>query len=182
LGFVVVCSLGGAACKSESVPPIYLDADYQLRCEDCEPRTGDDPEREVALLDGEFDFTVDCSVKRISGKRSITLVATHDAKKQSDQYGFRITRGTIDDDTQSGECKIRITEGANTYEGACSGDDPTTEQPCKVTLTHKAEIISGSIFCDKIPNQANLASFRYLVDPGSNDKAMKFAVHNCPGL
>jgi hypothetical protein len=182
LGFVVVCSLGGAACKSESTPPIYLDADYQLRCGDCEPRTGDDPEREIALLDGEFDFKISCDVKRISGKRSMTLTATHAADKQSERYSIRITRANIDASEQPDECKVRITEGANTYEGACTGDDPTTEQPCKVSFDHKAEIVSGSVFCDKIPNQANLASFRYLVDPGSDDKAMKLAVHNCTGL
>jgi hypothetical protein len=182
LGFVVVCSLGQAACKTESTPPIYFDANYQLRCEDCEPRTADDPERDVALLDGEFDFKISCDVKKISGKPSITLVATHDSSRQSERYGIRITRATIDGSDQPGECKVRLTEGANTYEGACTGDDPTTESPCKVTFDRKSEIVDGTVYCDKIPNQGNLASFRYLVRPGTDDKPMKFAIHNCTGL
>lgn len=182
LGFVVVCSLGGVACKTESSPPVYLDADYQLRCRDCEPRTGDDPEREIALLDGEFDFKITCEVKRISGKRSMNLVVAHDAERQADRYGIRITRGNIDEGDQSDECKVRINEGANIYEGACTGDDPSTEQPCKVSFDREGEIVEGSVYCDKIPNQANLASFRYLVNPGSDTKAMKFAVHNCTGI
>jgi hypothetical protein len=182
LGFAVVCSLGQVGCKTESTPPVYLDANYQLRCVDCEPRTGDDPEREVALLDGESDFVISCDVKRISGKQSLSLSFTHDVSRSSERYGIRITRANIDADDQSNECKVRITEGANIYEGACTGDDPTTEQPCKVSFTHKDEIVSGSIYCDKIPNQGNLASFRYLVNPGSDTKAMKLAVHNCTGL
>jgi hypothetical protein len=174
--------LGQAACKTESAPPVYLDANYQLRCVDCEPRTGDDPEREVALLDGELDFTISCDVKRISGKNSLTLSFKHDGARPSDTYGIRVTRANIDAQDQSNECKVRITEGANIYEGACTGDDPSTEQPCKVSFDQKAEIVQGSVYCNKIPNQGNLASFRYLVDPGSQDKPMKLAVHNCTGL
>lgn len=182
LGFVVVCGLGAVACKTESNPPIYLDADYQLRCRDCEPRTGDDPEREIALLDGEQDFKISCEVKRISGKQSMTLNVVHEADRASNRYGIRITRANIDESDQSSECKVRITEGANTYEGACTGDDPSTEQPCKVSFDRKEEIVSGSVYCDKIPNQGNLSSFRYLVDPGTDTKAMTLAVHNCTGL
>jgi hypothetical protein len=172
----------GAACKTESSPPIYLDANYQLRCLDCEPRTGDDPERDIALLDGENDFKITCDIKRISGKRSMTLVVDHNAEKESSRYGIRITRANIDADEQPGECKVRVTEGANIYEGACTGDEPSTEQPCTVKFERKAEIVEGRVYCDKIPNQANLASFRYLLDPGTNDKPMKFEVHNCTGL
>jgi hypothetical protein len=159
-----------------------LDADYQLRCRDCEPRTSDDPEREIAYLDGEFDFKITCDVRRISGKRSLNLVVAHDAERQADRFGIRVTRANIDDGDQSGECKVRINEGANIYEGACTGDDPTTEQPCKVSFDRKDEIVEGSVYCAKIPNQANLASFRYLVDPGTEQRAMKLAVHNCTGL
>jgi hypothetical protein len=180
LGLVLVCSLGGA-CKSESTPPIYVDADWQLRCRDCEPRTADDPERKVAYLDGEFDFKITCDVKEISGKPSMTLVVAHDSDRQSERYGIRITRANIEGD-QPDECKVRINEGANIYEGACSGDDPTTEQPCKVSFDQKDQIVEARVYCDKIPNQANLASFRYLVDPGTDEKPIKLAVHNCTGL
>lgn len=182
LGFAVVCCLAQAACKTESSPPIYLDANYQVRCLDCEPRTGDDPERDIALLDGEDDFKITCDVKRISGKRSMTLVVSHNSERESSRYGFRITRANIDDVDQPGECKIRVTEGANVYEGACTGGEPSTEQPCTVEFDRKAEIVEGRVYCDKIPNQANLASFRYFLDPGSNDDPMKFEVHNCTGL
>jgi hypothetical protein len=171
-----------AACKTESSPPVYFDANYQLRCLDCEPRTGDDPERDIALLDGEEDFEITCNVKRISGKRSITLVVNHDAERESARYGIRITRANIDSGDQPDECEIRVTEGANVYEGACTGGETSTEQPCSVSFDRKAEIVEGSVYCDKIPNQANLASFRYLLSPGSNDKPMKFEVHNCSGL
>ena len=182
LGFAVVLGVGSLSCKSESTPPIYLDANYQLRCLDCQPRTGDEPEREIALLDGEFDWRISCAVSRISGKDSITLTATHDVERTSDRYGFRITRGVVGDDEQSDECRVRITEGANTYEGACTGDEPSEDAPCQIELEQEGAVIEGSIYCDRIPNSANLTSYRYLVDPGSNDRAAKFEIHNCEGL
>lgn len=181
LGFVVVCSLG-AACKSESTPPVYLDTDYQLRCEDCMPRTSDDPEREIKLLDGENDFTITCTVKRISGKDSMDLRVQHDVEGDRNDYGIRLTRVNVGEDEQSDECHVRVTEGNNQYEGDCTGGDPSTTQPCTVSFSRKDQVISGTVYCDKIPNQANLASFRYLVSPNSDDKGLKLAVHNCEGL
>jgi hypothetical protein len=159
-----------------------LDADYQLRCIDCPQHTSDDPEREIALLDGEFDFTVNCSIQRVDGKRSMTLSARHDTGRDSQTYGFRILRANVDDKDQSDECRIRITEGANIYEGACTGDDPDENMPCKVSFDRKGEIIEGTMYCDKIPNMGNLTSYRYLVSPGSSDRSAKFAVHNCTGI
>jgi hypothetical protein len=146
------------------------------------PRTGDDPEREIKLLDGENDFKITCTVQRISGKDSMNLVVQHEAERESSRYGIRLTRAVVGDEEQPGECKVRVTEGNNIYEGACTGGDPTTTQPCKVSFNRKDEVISGTVFCDKIPNQANLASFRYLVAPNSDDKGMKLAVHNCEAL
>jgi hypothetical protein len=182
LGFAVVLGLGSLACKSESEPPIYLDTDYQVRCLDCTPRTSDDPEREVALLDGEFDWTISCEIQRISGSDSMTLVATHESKRTSERYGLRISRANVGEDEQSDECEVRIIEGANTYEGACTADDPSAELPCQIDFDQEGEVIEGTIYCNRIPNEANLSSFRYLVDPGSNNRAARLEVHNCTGL
>jgi len=179
LGLAVVVGFGALSCKSESTPPIYLDTDYQLRCLDCQPRTADEPEREVALLDGEFDWRVTCALSRISGNDSMNLVALHESERTSERYGIRVTRATVGEDEQSDECRVRITEGANTYEGACTSDEPSEDTPCQVEFEREGEIISGSVYCRRIPNMANLTSYRYLVDPGSNDKAAKLEVHNC---
>jgi len=181
-GFAVVCALGWSACKSEEEPPVYLETEYQLRCLDCQPSTSDEPERDIALLNGEFDFTVTCDVTRVGGERSMTLTAAYKARSSEDRYGFRITRGDIDSKEQTDECEVQVLEGANTYEGICTGDDPSDDKPCKVTFKPDGEIVEGTMYCDKVKLLGAPSNFRYLVDPGSSDKPAKFEVHNCSGL
>jgi hypothetical protein len=181
LGLAVVLGVGLLSCTSESEPPIYFDANYQVRCLDCQPRTADEPERDIALLDGEFDWRISCAVSRIAGEDSLTLTATHETERTSQRYGVRITRAILGDD-QSSECRVRIIEGANTYEGACTSGEPTEELPCQVEFEREGGIIEGRVYCNRIRNEANLASYRYLVDPGSSDRAARIEVHNCSGL
>ena len=181
-GFAVVSALGSFACKSEDEPPVYLDTNYQVRCLDCEPRTPDEPEREIAALDGEFDFKFECAVTKVGGKRSMTLTAAYKPNSTDDRYGFRITRGEIDKEEQSEECQMQVLEGANTYEGGCTGDDPSEDRPCKVTFKPSGEIVKGTMYCHQITLEGAPANYRYLVAPGSTDSAAKFEVHNCPGL
>src|SRR5262252_6754961 len=114
LGLAVVCALAWSACKSEATPPIYLATKYQLRCLDCPQHSPDDPERDIALLDGEYGFKIECKVSEISGKLSLTLDALHDSEHQNERYGFRLTRVNIADDEQSSECAVRVIEGVNT--------------------------------------------------------------------
>jgi hypothetical protein len=180
--FAVVCVLGSFACKSTDEPPVYLDADYQVRCLDCQPRTADEPEREVALLNGEFDTTVTCAISRVGGERSMTLTMGYKTSSTEQRYGFRITRGDIDSEEQTDECEVQILEGANTYKGTCSGDDPTENVPCKVTFKPDGEIVNGTMYCEKMTLVGAPTNFRYLVDPGTTDKSAKFAVHNCSNL
>jgi hypothetical protein len=161
---------------------VYLETEYQVRCLDCQPRVPDEPEREIALLDGEFDFTVSCDVTQVGGERSMTLTAAYRASSTEDRYGFRITRGEIDSDEQPGECEVQLLEGANSYEGACSGEDPSDAVPCKVTFDPEDEIVKGTMYCKKIKLEGAPSNFRYLVDPGSTDTPAKFEVHNCTGL
>jgi hypothetical protein len=183
LGFsiAVVCSVSVLACKSESDPPIYLDANYQLRCLDCQGRS-DDPEREITYLDGEFDFKISCEVRQIGGERSMNLEAQYQGGRSSERYGLRILRANIEEREQNDECRVRVHEGDNTYEGACTGETPSGEAPCQVSFERKNEIVEGSLYCDRIPNLGNLSTYRYLVEPGSMNRAAKFEVHNCEGL
>lgn len=182
MGLAVVCVLGTFACKSESDPPVYLDAQYQLRCIDCTPRTSDSPEHEIALLDGEFDWKVECSVDEIDGNETLTVDALYNVRRESERYGIEITRVRLGDEDQSDDCVITLTEGDNTYEAGCTRGDPEGDKRCKVSFDRKAEVVEGTIFCDKIPSPQFLQNYRYLVAPGSNDRPAKIEVHNCQGL
>ncbi|HKU44625.1 MAG TPA: hypothetical protein VJR89_40980 [Polyangiales bacterium] len=177
-GFAVGCALGALSCKPDYDPPVYLETEYQLRCLDCQPRTGDEPTREIAQLDGEFDMTIECAVSKISGKRSLKLDVKHK------DYGIRLNRVNIDDKAQSSECEVQVVEGANTYRGTCTGDDPGEDTPCKVSFKRDGDtsIVKGSVYCDQITLLGAPSNYRYLVDPGTEEDAAKFEIHNCDGL
>jgi hypothetical protein len=181
LGTSILLGLSLFGCKSESDPPVYLDAAYQLRCIDCQPRTADDPQREVKLLDGEEGWTITCSVSPVGGKPAVTFNASYRGERSSESYGLRVTRAPIGGDP-SDACLVRVVEGANTYEGKCTADDPDDQRPCKVDFEQDGNIVEGRVYCDRIPNNVNLSSFRYLVDPGSRDDSAKLQIHNCEGL
>jgi len=183
LGLVVVCGLGAFACKSESDPPVYLDAEYQLRCLDCTPATADSPEHEIQLLDGEFDWRVECDVRSIGGRPTLTVNAQYLPGRESDEYGFKFTRVAIgEDEEQTDVCTIAVTEADNTYEAGCTSGDPTGDKRCQVSFERKDEIVEGTVYCNKIPNPRFLQTYRYLVGPGSMTRGAKIAVHNCEGL
>jgi hypothetical protein len=174
-------ALAAAGCRSESDPPIYLDTDYQLRCIDCQPRTADEPERDVALLDGEEGWTVSCSISELSGRPAMTMTAVYQGEQRDETHGIRIKGAHIEGDVTD-SCEVRVVEGANTYEGKCTSDEPTEAAPCQVKFRKKDNVVEGGVFCSKIPNTASLTSFRYLVEPGSRDESAPVAVHNCVGL
>jgi hypothetical protein len=174
-----------AACKSESEPPVYLEADYQLRCIDCDPRMPDAPIREVALLDGEEGWKISCSIKELSGRPAMTLDARYQGERADDKHGLRITRAHIGGDVND-QCVVRVTEGVNEFEGGCTKGDPDPEanMPCKVSFkVYDQQIIRGNVLCDQLPQPAAQTNFRYLVKPGGKrDQGMSFEVYNCEGL
>lgn len=182
LVLVALVALVTPRCTWESDPPIYLDTEYQLRCNDCTPRTPDEPAREVMLLDGEQGWKFDCSVSELSGRPAMTLTAAYMGQERNEMtHGIRITRAHIEGDV-SDACEVRVVEDANIYEGACTAGEPNDTTPCQVKFRKKDNVIQGSVYCYRIPNTANLSSFRYLVEPGTDGDAASLAVHNCPGL
>jgi hypothetical protein len=173
-----------AACKSESDPPVYLGAEYQLRCLDCEPRMPDSPVREVALLDGEEGWTISCSIRELSGRPAMNLDARYQGEREDDRYGLRIRSAHIGGEVND-QCRVRVTEGVNEFEGGCTkGDpDPSVDAQCKVSFkVYDPQIIRGQVFCDQLPQPAAVTNFRYLVSPGTRDEPMEFDVYNCEGL
>jgi hypothetical protein len=181
--FAVVGALGALSCKPAYDPPVYLEANYQVRCLDCQPHQADEPERAIAQLDGEFDMTIECTVSKISGKRSLNLNASYKPSSTDQRYGIRITRLNIDDKAQSDECEVQVVEGANTYKGTCTGDDPSAAAPCHVSFKPDSNnIVKGSLYCSQIPLVGAPSNYRYVVDPNTEDTPAKFEIHNCDGL
>lgn len=179
LAFIAASSL---ACAEEDPPPLFVDLDYQVRCIDCEPRAADDAVRRVMALDGEDGFSVDCNVARREGDRLVTFTAAYtDEERSRNSYSFGVIQANLDASGPGGSCRVVAVEGDNSYEGKCTGGDPSEEEPCRVELEAEDDIVMGSVLCENIPNRNSAMITRHLVAPNS-ESAARFEVHGCRGL
>jgi hypothetical protein len=176
LGLVV------SACSSDGPATVYIALSYQVRCLDCQPRTADDSPHPIKNVDGEIGLSLDCEVRRLADARRVTFSANHQSSDNTQNYAIRVTNGSLDGDESDGPCDVQIIEGANTYEGACGSDEPTTDRPCQATFEVKDGVVRGGVFCNKLPNMSNLTSTRYLVAPGTSTDPATFEVYGCSGL
>lgn len=170
------------ACSEEDPPPLYVDVDYQIRCIDCMPLAADDEVRRIQALDGEAGFRTECNIARREGDRLITFEAAYtDPDEARNSYSIGIVQANLDASDPGGACRVVTAEGNNTYEGKCTGGDPTGEEPCRVELEAEDGIVMGSVLCEHVPNKNTSMFTRYLVAPNSESPA-RFEVHGCRGL
>jgi hypothetical protein len=180
LGFCLLLSLLLTACVKTDPAPRFVDASYQVRCIDCEPLSPDDSAHALLALDGENGFAISCSSEMRGKSRLLTFSAqSTDKKRASNNYSFKITQADIDSKDPGNSCKIRVSEGANTYEGACTSGDPSDDNPCHLEIAEKNGIVKGNVLCDKIPSVADATVFRYVVKPNTDDQAASFELHGC---
>ena len=109
-------------------------------------------------------------------------VSNYDPDKASNSHELEITRALIDGNNPGGNCRVRVTEGASTFEGGCTDDTPTADKPCQTSFDVKGDTITGSVYCDELSSSASLSIKRYLVHPGSSDEAAEFELQGCTGL
>lgn len=159
------------ACSEEDPAALFADVNYQVRCIDCEPRTGDSPERDLAVVDGEGGASLRC--ESVAGL--VTLVI------RTSDYAFEIHNARLGNDP-GGQCKVRVKEGSNTYEGDCKPEGEEGAQPCEVELTADGSGFVGRVFCDKIPHESNTQRFQYVVAPGTRDEPAEVVASGCAGL
>ena len=168
------------ACEQQDPPPHFIDVAYQVRCIDCMPLTTDDPTRDVLAIDAEDGYEVACSAS--GSKPLVTFSVKHpDAKKGSDNFELRVIQASLASKDPGSSCVVRVTEGDNTYEGKCTADDPTADEPCQLSLKRDGSSLTGKLLCKRIPNRGTTELTRWVVKPHSMD-ALKFQVDGCEGL
>jgi hypothetical protein len=170
------------ACADEDPPPLYVDVDYQVRCIECQPIAPDDAVRRVDALDGERGFAVECNVTRREGDRLLTFNAAYtDPDEARNNYSIGLIQVNLDGAGPGNSCRVTVVEGNNSYEGLCTNDDPSSEQPCRVELEAEDGIVMGSVLCENVPNRNQSMLTRHLVAPNSQSAA-RFEVHGCVDL
>jgi hypothetical protein len=171
------------ACVNQDPAPLFLQTSYQVRCLDCMPVTTDNLARTVAALDGDGGFSVACSAQPSGNDRLLSFsVALIDPKHESNNYSFKVIQAKLDKSDPGGSCRVVVAEGANTYEGHCTGGSPTPDEPCQITkLKDVNGIVTGKLLCNNIPNRTDANTTRYVVKPGTTTAA-DFEVDGCVGL
>jgi hypothetical protein len=174
---LALCALVG--CNETDPEALYVDVLYQLRCNDCEPRTADSPARDIHHLDGDQGFDLSCVSEPTGDGRLISFWAEYtDPENEALDYSFEIDQAGLDGTAHGAACSVKVVEGATTYEGGCTKGDPTAEAPCKLSLKKEGDIVRGTVLCDQIPIQDMMNPFRYLRHPNSN-RAAEIEVRGC---
>jgi hypothetical protein len=181
---VTTIVLGVAGCTSDSTPTVYVDLAYQVRCLDCDSHAPDDTPREVKVVDGEDGYQLECEVKKVGGVRRVTLAANHLDATSTDNHAFRVELANLDGDDSSLQCTVKVIEGVQIYEGACSSDTPDVSGgPCQANFRVEKGVIKGAVLCDGLPVEATPEITRYLLAPGgTRDEPAQIQVYGCRGL
>jgi hypothetical protein len=174
---LALCALVG--CNETDPEALYIDALYQLRCIDCEPRTNDGRLRDIHHLDGDDGFDLSCATESTSDGRLISFLAEYtDPDSEAEDYAFQIDQAGLDDTAHGAACSVKVLDSGSTYKGRCTKGDPTAEAPCKVSLQREGDIVRGTVLCDRIPIQDMMNPFRYLRRPNSN-RPVEVEVRGC---
>jgi hypothetical protein len=186
LCLALLLGLGVVGCNDEDPSPLFVDLQYQLRCLDCMPISQDNHVHDIALLDGELGIDAECAVRSEGGERqvSFSLIAINEEHDDL-SYSLEVVEARLGDDPGP-DCLVQASEGSNSYGGpnfgACTGGDPTDDEPCQVKLELDGDVITGGILCHHVPNRGERSFMRHLVLPFTEDKPAPIEIHGCSGL
>ena len=185
-----VVNVANIGCNDRDAVPAYISTTYQVRCLDQCRSAQDDAVRKIFHVDGEEGFNITCSVGRdASGERQLSFRARcrGNASCGDERYGLEVTGIALDDEDgdPGNDCRVKVEERSNTFEGACTKDDPTTSKRCSVQFKVDADksLVRGKVLCANVADENAPRFTRYVVSPrGDVDEPLSFTVQGCEGL
>lgn len=182
-----------AACNDPEPLPVYFDLNYQVGClrDSAAPELGcsglHGPERIVKAVDGEDGYVNSCSASGVPGTPGVTVVSL--SSRNGSQQTFSISGAQIGVVGDVGPtCRVKIVEGNNTYEGACSASPPSRAIPCQLSDfgINTMGLLHGSLYCDNIPVGSSPGITRDIAKAGTHGslpvQPAEFFVDPCTGL
>jgi hypothetical protein len=136
----------------------------------------------VRAVDGEAGFNLDCAVSTSGSTRRVSFSAEHQGESSANKYVLSVRAARLGGEESDGPCEVRVIEGNNTYIADCSTESPTTERPCQVSLKEKGGVLSGELYCNKMPSDASLSQVRHLVAPYTTTDPVELDLYGCRGL
>lgn len=196
LGYTLLLTIPLAAgCGEPNAGAMFAELEYATRCEatlGCEGAR----DREVCGFNrsdpctmGAEEATLSCNVTEAASTRTLSFSARQGRPSISvDNVSVARAGGTAISD---GGCRVRVTDGVNTYVGVCGGMEPSAAQPCRVSGIRFYDDVgnptfTGEIFCRFLPNQATPGLQIEVTaagsGPGPASRPGSFRFANCPGL
>lgn len=176
----VLCALfvfALSACSADE--PAFADISWQMRCKINGGCLGY-PVRTILGVNGERGNSVSCHISEAIGSQQIVNLSV----STSDGFSVQV-RGAVF--PQGGGavattgCRV-IVEEENTYEGTCGPFSPNLVQPCQISSVHiDGTSVTGTLFCEHLPAQADQTFQRELTGPGSATTPISFRLLHCEG-
>lgn len=179
-------------CSESGPTGVYADIQWQVRCQVmgmCTPSAS----RSILGFDQDPSFQrVSCNVVETASSRILSFNT-----RSSDggvPFGLVMTNATFPSSggSPAAGCQISVTEGSNTYVGACGGSPPSMTQPCQVTnvtfgvdpTEDSRSLIRGEIYCVGVSPNASPNIDRELTAPGGTAgmEPLIFSFYDCDGF
>ncbi|MCB9593829.1 MAG: hypothetical protein H6719_13935 [Sandaracinaceae bacterium] len=191
-----LASIGLFACGDPNAGALFADIQYGTDCDEsrgCTPA----PNRDVCGINNgdpcpEVGGTANlsCIINEVEGStRTLTFSAS-----QGGDFRISVRQAIVPFSGGSaggGSCTVTVTDGPNTFVGACGSGTPTPMQPCQISNVQFCDdlgnpTVRGNIFCQHLANQANPLQLIEVHAKGSGGMAImspgSFRLANCDGL
>ena len=151
--------LVAVGCSESGPTGVFADIQWQVRCQVmgmCTPAAA----RIIYGFDGDDAQRISCNVTETDTTRILSFNTR--GSLASVPYGLTMINATFPSGGGSPSAgQVTVTEGSNTYVGACGGSPPSMTQPCQVTNVTFGDdgegrsLITGEIYCVGISPNAS---------------------------
>lgn len=178
-------------CGDPNAGALFADIQYATRCEEATPHCGGPMNRDVCGINngdpcevGAPEARVSCNVTESADGATRTLEFS---ASQGSDFGITVSQATFNSAGGSAAgagCTVRITDGANRYEGRCGSSAPSASQPCQITAVRFYDdmgnpTVEGAIFCEFMQNQSSPTLHLEVTQVGSGSPAFSSAGNIC---
>ena len=191
----LLCSIPG--CGDPNAGALFGDIQYATRCENTLGCPGPVDRDVCGINNGD-----PCMIGAPEARVSCTIQESADGSTRTVDFsasqgsGFAITVSQAIVSSAGGSaagagCNVRVTEGANRYEGMCGSSPPSEAQPCQISAVRFYDdmgnpTVEGAIKCEFLPNQSQPMLQIELTQvgsgPGPASMPGRFRIANCQGL
>lgn len=187
---LVGASLLAPGCVTNDNRPPFTIADWRLRCDSDMGMCAEPLARSVTGENGENGNSVSCNVTEDATTRVVNASVGGVDGRDGLSFAVSLTNARVPRDggfVGGGTCSVAVTDGVNSFRGACGSAPPSVETPCQVEVEFDFDTMSQSnlttlhIFCDHLPNEVTSEQLRSFTSHLSAVEPADIELYNCRG-